>query len=250
MGFRNLGYNNITKSLNITLEDSKTKICAGSVKNVLEYILWNDLWNTYGFFGERKDKLDKHASKRYQRGQKVFVNFGHNMGREASLPHPAIIVKNFKHLAVVVPTTSKDDSDLGDLEKLLIYCPKDGNVFPEDDVVEIHQMKCISKNRIINDLGKNVRDYILPNEQIDSLNQIISDRLGTLGLKLERNMINYGSDLRKIIDIMIMFHYAPDSFEALARLQYEFENVTYELAKTKSELDSLKMMLEAASDKN
>ena len=43
-------YNNITKSLNITLEDSKTKICAGSVKNVLEYILWNDLWNTYGFF--------------------------------------------------------------------------------------------------------------------------------------------------------------------------------------------------------
>lgn len=232
--------NEIKNQLRFTLSDTRRKVENEIISEAIEYTLWNDLWNDIGIFGANKDNMVKNvAHDRQPRGQKVFVNLGYNVGKEASMPHPAIIIKNFKDLAIVVTTTSDDGAELGELEDMIIHCPQDGKVFPSDDIIEIHQIRCIGKNRIIRDLNENVKDYILPNPQVDQLNAIINKRLSTIGVKLQNPVLSYGTDLRTIIDAMIGFHYAPDTFNLLMKNQSEFENLARENQKLKEKLESL-----------
>ncbi|MBL4952201.1 type II toxin-antitoxin system PemK/MazF family toxin [Neobacillus sp. YIM B02564] len=163
----------VSSQLRYTLSDTRNVLEQKTVENVVPYILWNDTWNKIGFFGPDKDHpTTHHAGKRYSRGRKVFVDFGLNAGREASLPHPAIVIQNFKDLVLVAPTTSNDGGALDpSIEKVILSVPGDGVIFPQDTLIELHQMRCVAKNRIINDLKVNVDQYIVPNRVVDTLNQ-------------------------------------------------------------------------------
>jgi mRNA-degrading endonuclease toxin of MazEF toxin-antitoxin module len=235
----------IKNQLSSTLHDTQRKVENVTISEAIEYTLWNDLWNDIGIFGTNKDKMIGDAAKdRYSRGQKVFVNLGYNVGKEASMPHPAIIVKNFRDLAIVVTTTSDDGTNLGELEDMVIHCPKDGKVFPNNDIVELHQIRCIGKNRIIRNLNQNVKDYILPDNQVDQLNKIIEKRLSTIGVKLQNPVLSYGTDLRTIIDIMISFHYAPDTFNDMVMLKSNVEKLEKDKQDLTEKLESLTEELE------
>ena len=240
----------VSSQIHYTYKDSERLLNNQVIQESMKYILWNDLWNSTGTFGRNKDNLiGKATQNKYSCGQKVFVNFGYNIGREASMPHPAIIVKNFKHLAIVVPTTSDDGANLGELEKLTIHCPNDNGkgIFPSDDIVEIHQIRCIGKNRIIRDLGVNVKDYILPNSQVDVLNQTISDRLTSIGYTKDFLSIPYNTDLRTIIDIMLSFHYSPELFKTILETQRDLRNLEIQVQSLESELAMIKSQKEAAT---
>lgn len=177
----------ISDQLRFTLNDTKNKFLNEQISDSIGFALWNDTWNNIGIFGPNKDNMvTPQAKDKYPRGQKVFVDLGFNVGKEASMVHPAIIVKNFKEFTIIVTTTSDDSPELGELEKMVIHVPKDGTVFPGDDLVELHQIRCIGKNRIIKNLNQNVKDYILPNIQIDNLNKFIQDRLSSIGAKLKK----------------------------------------------------------------
>lgn len=229
-------HNNVKVPLAKTLSETKSIVEDNQVKEGLRFTLWNDLLNTYGVFGDKKDELNTPLSKdRYVKGQKVFIDLGYNIGREASMAHPAIILKNFKDLVVVVPTTTDDGANMGELEKMLIHCPKDNDIFPGDDIIELHQIRTIGKNRILKNFGKNVKDYTLPSEEVDTLNQIIRDRTITWGYR--DGIIPYGTDLRSIIELMIMFHYSPSVFETLVLKHLEVQKLQVQNHKLKAEIE-------------
>lgn len=82
------------------------------------------------------------------------------------------MVAKFNDFLIVAPETSDDGKPFSkDVEKVVIKCPMDGQVFLKDTVVELHQLRCIAKNRVIKDLGVSTKNYVLPNLLVDQLNQ-------------------------------------------------------------------------------
>ncbi|MCQ6281075.1 type II toxin-antitoxin system PemK/MazF family toxin [Bacillus sp. EB600] len=217
----------VANQLRYTLNDTSSILDNNLVKEVVPFIFWNDTWNKIGFFGLSKNHPVRAVSgKRYSRGRKVFVDFGLNAGRESSLPHPAIVIHNFKDLVLVAPTTSEDDGLLDkEIEKVIISVPKDGIVFPQDTIIELHQMRCVSKNRIINDLNCNVDQYIVPNDTVDELNK-----------KMKTTVIPYGANLKQVIEAKLCYHYAPDIFHQNIHLNTVIEQLQKENEKMKKQI--------------
>lgn len=218
--------------LRFTLSDTRSLLEGKDIESAIPFILWNDTWNKIGIYGSHRDSpIKPEASYRYARGRKVFVDFGVNVGKETSIPHPAIVVYNFAETMIVVPTTSDDGSTFTDeMEDALIRCPADGSIFPNNTIINLHQIRCIAKNRIISDLGCNVDNYILPNTIIDELNK----RIGF-------NYIPYHTNLKICIEMKIAQLYTPEIFHQNIKLKEELEN----LKATVEELQ--KSMTEAAS---
>ncbi|MFE8701082.1 type II toxin-antitoxin system PemK/MazF family toxin [Cytobacillus sp. FJAT-54145] len=226
------------QQLGFTFSDSKQQLEQQNVELMLPFVLWNDIWNRYGTFGTRRNQLrNGFSGRKYARGRKVFVDFGYNIGREASMKHPAIVVAQFKELLIVAPETSDDGRPFSpDIEKVVIKCPKDGSVFMKDTIVELHQLRCIAKNRIIKDLGVSAKNYVLPNPLVDQLN-----------LGFPRPMLSYGTDLEKTIELKVAWHYAPDVFHHMMHLMNQVEALEEENAELKAQLAELQRpILEAA----
>lgn len=204
-----------------TLSDTTNLLHDKKCSESIEFILWNNFWNQYGIYGSKRD-ISRNRNKkfhRYVRGRKVFVDFGTgNIGKETSLPHPAFILYNFTETAIVVPTTSDDGSTFTpEMEKALIRCPKDGCVFPEDTIINLHQIRAIGKNRIISDLNCSSKDYILPNCSIDNINKYLS--IGS---------IPYGTDLKKCLELKFSELISPDVYFKMVKLEQrvkELENI-------------------------
>lgn len=222
----------VEEQLHLTLSHSKEMMGSQNLENTIPFILWNDYWNKVGIYGSHRDIAFRPTSSlRYTRGRKVYVDFGCNVGKETSIPHPAIVIYNFAETMIVVPTTSDDGSPFTEeMENALIHCPKDGNIFPQDTIINLHQIRCISKNRIISDLQCSVQDYFLPNQKIDELNR----RIGHM-------IIPYRANLKTCIEIKLTHLYSPNVFhelrtsnrqiEILEERIFELEKKTRESAK-------------------
>ncbi|WP_027416900.1 type II toxin-antitoxin system PemK/MazF family toxin [Aneurinibacillus terranovensis] len=161
----------------------------------------------------------------------VFVRFGYNTGKESSLAHPAVVVGHYDDLVVVVPLTGDDGGNLSkDLEKTVVRYPKDGKIMRKNGIAEIHQIRCISKNRITKDMNVNVQDYILPNTVVDTIN----GTFGSLG-----TFLNYGDNLLKAIEAKITYHYAPDILFELMRYRKEVEMLKQEKLNLEAKLKEI-----------
>lgn len=189
--FKNNAVKNVTSKnvdkvnmeLLLTLYETTELIQKCKCKDAVPYILWNDFVNKYGTMAE---KNNRHYN-RYTWGSKVFVDFGMtNIQTELSYPHPAIILYNFNNTVIVVPTTTDDKiADFTeDIEKSIIKVNADGDVFPNDSVINIHQICAVHKERIISDLRCNVKSYIMKSSEIDRLNSIEKYHLFQYGSNL------------------------------------------------------------------
>jgi flagellar biosynthesis regulator FlbT len=138
-------------------------------KDVVEYILWNDFVNDKGTLANKINA----TYRRYVWGDKVFVDFGMtNIQTELSYPHPAIILYNLANTVIVTPTTSDDKvvDFTDDINQCIIKVKKDGNIFPNDTIINLHQITAVHKERIKKSLNCNVKNYILDDDEIDRLN--------------------------------------------------------------------------------
>lgn len=160
----------VNMELLLTLNETTKLIQDKQCKDAVPYIIWNDFVNKNGTLTEKTNK----TYNRYVWGEKVFVNFGMtNIQTELSYPHPAIVLYNFANTVIVVPTTS--DDKIGafsqDIEECIIKVKSDGKIFPKDSVINVHQICAIHKERILSDLGCNVKNYIVDNSELIRLNQ-------------------------------------------------------------------------------
>lgn len=161
----------VNMELLLTLNETTELIQKEKCKDVVPYILWNDFVNRYGTLAP---KISSNYN-RYTWGTKVFVDFGMtNVQTELSYPHPAIVLYNFNNTVIVVPTTTddKETSFSDDIEHSIIKVKKDGTIFPNDSIINIHQICAVHKQRILRDLRCNVKNYIMDSTEIDRLNNL------------------------------------------------------------------------------
>ncbi len=222
----------VNQQLNTTINDSNDLLRQQLIKDTIPFILWNDTWNEYGVYGSKRNSpARKYSNYRYSRGRKIFVEFGcGNIGREISLPHPAFVVYNFPKTAVIVPTTSDDGSPFSKkIKKALIRCPSDGQVFPKDSLINLHQITMISKNRILNDLNCSASQYNLPDSSVDEINKNIG-----------KDLIEYGIDLKECIELKLAHLYAPDIFFKLFQYKEEVEKLKNKNNQLQNTIEQLK----------
>ncbi|GIM27774.1 hypothetical protein CPJCM30710_04400 [Clostridium polyendosporum] len=222
----------VADRLKYTFNDTKKLLDSANIKDIIPFIIWNDTWNQYGIYGPKKDESYRPQAKlRYSKGRKVFVDFGcGNIGWETSLPHPAFILYNFAKTAVVIPTTSDDGSNFSnEMELSLIRCRKDNNVFPCDSLINLNQIRVISKNRILKDLNCSAQDYMLSNETVDELNS-----------KLPDPIIPYNIDLKQCIEIKIAHLYAKDVFNKMVDYNKQINLNNQSIEKLKDEINELR----------
>lgn len=159
----------VNMELLLTLNESIDLVQDVKCKDAVPYIIWNDFLNENGTLAPKKDK----TYNRYVWGRKVFVDFGMtNIQTELSYPHPAIILYNFANTAIVIPITT-DDKITGftsDIERCIVKVKADNKIFPHDSIINMHQMCSIHKERIIKDLGCNVKEFVLDAKEIARLN--------------------------------------------------------------------------------
>jgi len=160
---------NVNMELLLTLDETTKLLQNNKCKDIVPYILWNDLLNKSGTFTEKNKK----KYNRYKWGDKVFVDFGAtNIQTELSYPHPAILLYNLANTAIVVPTTT-DDRPINftdDIEGCIIKVKSDGIIFPNDSIINVHQICSVHKERIINDLKCNVASYTICDNEVVRLN--------------------------------------------------------------------------------
>jgi len=164
----------VSSQLNDTLGQSKNSISNYTLEKTIPFVLWNDSWNNYGVFGLKSN--EKKQYWRYSGGQIVHVDFGcGNIKTELSFPHPAIILYNFAQTAIVIPITTDDKKTAFDdeIENVIIKVKSKENSIPNDSIINIHQLKAIHKERIINKLKYNVKKYIVDDQEIKRLNSRI-----------------------------------------------------------------------------
>jgi mRNA-degrading endonuclease toxin of MazEF toxin-antitoxin module len=204
------------------------------LKASVPYLLWNDLLNKHTLNGS---EYDTYAMKnaggtpiRYARGRKVLVDFGYGVDRELFQPHPAIVLADFQELITVVPTTSDDGSVFHeDVKKAIIKVPSDATgapgdrpIFPKDTIINLHQIKVVSKNRVQKDLRCNVNTYVVPNRVIDELN-----------LHYPYPVLQHGDHLLRTIEMQLSHLYAPDTLHEVKRLHDQIVALTTQIESLK-----------------
>lgn len=176
-------------------------------------------------------------------GRKVLIDFGYGVDRELFQPHPAIVLGDFQELLVVAPTNSNDGAVFhGDIQKAIIRVPNDDTkvrghrpIFPKDTIINLHQIRHVSKNRVQKDLYCNVNTYIFPNNSIDDLNRYFPYPI-----------LQHGDNLLRAIMMKLAHLYSPDSLHEIKRLQNQITLLTSQITFLTSQVESLKQA--AASD--
>lgn len=128
-----------------------------------------------------------------------------------------------------MPTTSDDGNKLtGEVKKGLIYCKGDGTIFPHDTVINLHQMKMVSKNRIINDLKSDVSKFKLDDAEIDRLNK-----------HLPAPILEYKSDLLHAIEVKLAHLLSPYTLFEMKALQEQVSDLLEQNEKLNEKLKSV-----------
>lgn len=159
----------VNMELLLTLNETTRSIQECKCKDTVPYILWNDFLNRNGTLANKSNK----TYNRYVWGEKVFVDFGMtNIQTELSYPHPAILLYNFANTAIVVPTTTDDKGTAftSDIEECIIKVKSDNRIFPNDSIINLHQICSVHKERIIKDLHVSVKNFQMDDVEIDRLN--------------------------------------------------------------------------------
>jgi hypothetical protein len=151
---------NINIELDNTLKNSLEILQKISLKDTLEFSLWNDIWNQYGIYGNKKlEYRNNSASKSYSRGRILLIDFGHhNIGLEFSLEHMGVVLRDFDGLLEVVPITSdRGQTYTKIIENIIIRVKKDDyQQFKHDSILLVHQIHSIGRNRIVRDTGNSI----------------------------------------------------------------------------------------------
>ena len=138
------------------------------------------------YIHESKQNEEKHDTEinKKPRSHVFWVEFGINIGSEFNEPHYAVVVKESKYTAIVVPLTSKKD-------KVPKWIQDDDAIIPigkvegfEDNETEcyacISMIRSVSKRRLSSKVnGKFVKLKLLP-EQMDKIDRVINNRFTKL----------------------------------------------------------------------
>ena len=138
------------------------------------------------YIHESKQNEEKHDTEinKKPRSHVFWVEFGINIGSEFNEPHYAVVVKESKYTAIVVPLTSKKD-------KVPKWIQDDDAIIPigKVDGFEDNETKCyacismirsVSKCRLSSKVdGKFVKLKLLP-EQMDKIDRVINNRFTKL----------------------------------------------------------------------
>lgn len=228
----------VNMELLLTLNETTELLQKEKCKDTVPYILWNDFINKNGTLAP---KSTRHYN-RYTWGSKVFVDFGMtNIQTELSYPHPAILLYNFNNTAIVIPTTTDDKttSFTDDIERAIIKVKSDGVNFPNDSIINIHQICSIHKERIISDLKCNIKSYFMPNAEIDRLNQIEQYRL-----------FQYGSNLLDCIKLKLFSLFGNDILSSFFENEAYTINMILDLQKHIKTLEDENSKLKKSVDKD
>lgn len=122
-----------------------------SLENDSEYDFAQTINGLYHYIEDRKHKeSNSFASPSYIKGTIVLVDFGTmNFGYEFNDVHPAVVLTQNKFQVMVVPCTSEKCNR--NIPDSLQFSKDDG--FKKDSIVLIDQIRYISKNRVISNLG-------------------------------------------------------------------------------------------------
>ncbi|GGG16575.1 type II toxin-antitoxin system PemK/MazF family toxin [Paenibacillus aceti] len=223
--------------LSETLQETEMLVKTFRLGESISFLLWNDLLNKHTLNGDDYDTYhlkNSHGKPiRYARGRKVMINFGYGIDRELFQPHPAIVLKDFQELIVVVPTTSDDGSEFNDeVKKAIIQVPSDRGwfpsrppIFPRDTIINLHQVRVVSKNRVTSDLRCSVRDYVVPPQVIDKLNKYFP-----------YPVLKHSDHLLRTIEMKLAHLHSPDSLYEIKRLQDEISRLNSQIADLNEEL--------------
>ena len=138
------------------------------------------------YIHESKQDEEKHDTEinKKPRSHVFWVEFGINVGSEFNEPHYAVVVKESKYTAIVIPLTSKKD-------KVPKWIQDDDAIIPigkvegfEDNETEcyacISLIRSVSKRRLSSKVdGKFVKLKLLP-EQMDKIDAVINNRFTKL----------------------------------------------------------------------
>jgi hypothetical protein len=171
----------------------------------------------------------------------------YGIDRELFKPHPAIVLSDFQEILVVVPTNSDDGTVFHhDIEKAIIRIPSDSTlpfgsrpIFPKNTIINLHQIRHISKNRIRNDLYCNVKDYIVPQNVIKDLNKY-----------LPYPALIDGDHLMQVIMVKLAHLYSPDLLHQMKRLSDQIKFLTSQLSVLTAQLETFKKTAAGHADQN
>ena len=152
--------------------------------NTLEWFVEHVNKNYY--IHESKINEDKHDTEinKKPRSHVYWVEFGINIGSEFNDPHYAVVMKESKYTAIVVPLTSKK-------EEIPRWIQNDDAIIPigkvegfEENDTEcyacISLIRSVSKRRLSSKVdGKFVKLKLLP-EQMDKIDAVINNRFTKL----------------------------------------------------------------------
>lgn len=220
----------VNMELLLTLNETTQILQNNKCKDVVPYILWNDFVNNKGTLSIKTNE----SYNRYVWGTKIFVNFGMtNIQTELSYPHPAILLYNFANTAIVVPTTTDDKTTAftSDIEKCIIKVKKDNLIFPNNSIINLHQICSIHKERIISDLNCNVKNFIVDNDEIDRLNSYENH-------KFFQNQMNLLDCIKMKLSLMFNSDYLNEVF-----------NLKIEIQKLQEENNILKKYIDTKENK-
>ena len=138
------------------------------------------------YIHESKQNEEKHDTEinKKPRSHVFWVEFGINIGSEFNEPHYAVVVKESKYTAIVVPLTSKKD-------KVPKWIQDDDAIIPigkvegfEDNETEcyacISMIRSVSKRRLSSKVdGKFIKLKLLP-YQMDKIDTVINNRFTKL----------------------------------------------------------------------
>ncbi len=240
----------ILSQLTETLSETEQLVKTYRLGESIPFLLWNDLLNKHTLNGTNYDTYsvtnpNGTAPLRYSTGRKVFVDFGYGIDRELFQPHPAIVLGEFQELLVVAPTNTDDGAVFhGDIKKAMIRIPNDDyrlpghrSIFPKNTIINLHQIRHISKNRIQKDLYCNVKNYITPDNVIDELNSYFPYPI-----------LRHRDNLLRAIMMKLAHLYSPDSLYEIKRLQDHISSLTSQITSLSSQVETLKQV--AASGNN
>lgn len=144
--------NGVRREVQNTLNDTLASIDAAVMMEGIEFALWNDIWNKYGYFGSKKNQVrNQDAGRTHGRGRLLSIDYGyHTIGSEMSQNHLGIVLYSFKHFVVVAPVTSDTGQTFPESDKDAIVRIKktDYPQFNSDSVILLQQIRSFDKNRI------------------------------------------------------------------------------------------------------
>jgi hypothetical protein len=222
------------------LQETEQLVKTFQLGESIQFLLCNDLLNKHTLNGPDYDTYTVTnptgtAPLRYAKGRKVLVDFGYGIDRELFQPHPAIVLGDFQELLVVAPTNSDDGAVFHvDIKKAIIRVPNDDTkvpghrpIFPKDTIINLHQIRYVSKNRVHRDLYCNVNNYIVPSDVINELNRY-----------LPYPVLQHGDHLLRAIEMKLTHLYAPDALHEIKRLNTQITAFNSQIAVLNAQMEA------------